>query len=191
MTRNYDPSRPVPRALLLDLVELAGRAPSAGKTQGWHLVVLEGPDTERFWRHTLAPDERDGFGWPGLLAAPVIALPFADASAYLERYSRPDKAPTGLGASSDLWPSPFWTIDTAFSVMTLLLGAEDAGLGTLFFGVAKGEAELRAALGVPDGLQLLGAITIGYRAAEGDRRPRLANRPVRRKPDEIVHLGHW
>ena len=191
MTRNYDGGRPVARELLLDLVEMAGRAPSAGKSQGWHLVVLEGPDTERYWRHTLAPDQRGGFGWPGLLAAPVIALPFADEAAYLERYSRPDKAPTGLGVSAELWPSPFWTIDTAFSVMTLLLGAEDAGLGTLFFGVAKGEAELRAELGVPDGLQLLGAIAIGYRAAAGDRPVRLANRPVRRKPDEIVHFGQW
>jgi nitroreductase len=191
MTRNFDPTRPVPRALLLDLVEMAGRAPAAGKTQGWHLVVLEGADTGRYWRHTLAADERDRFGWPGLLAAPVLALPFADQSAYLERYSRPDKAPTGLGASADLWPSPFWTIDTAFSVMTLLLGAEDAGLGALFFGVAKGEADLRADLGVPDGLQLLGAIAMGYRAPEGDRPVTLANRPLRRPPEAIVHFGGW
>ena len=28
-----------------DLVDLAARAPSAGKTQGWHLVVLEGDET--------------------------------------------------------------------------------------------------------------------------------------------------
>ena len=191
MTRNYDSGRAVPRELLLDLVEMAGRAPSAGKTQGWHLVALEGPDTERFWRHTLAVEARANFAWEGLLAAPVLALPFADASAYLERYSRPDKAAAGLGGDAGRWPSPFWTIDTAFSVMTLLLGAEDAGLGTLFFGVAKGEAELRAELGVPDGLQLLGAITIGYRAPEGDRPVRLANRPVRRPPNEIVHFGQW
>jgi nitroreductase len=191
MTRNYDTTRAVPRELLLDLVEMAGRAPSAGKTQGWHLVVLEGVDTERYWRHTLAPEDRGSFGWPGLLAAPVIALPFADEAAYLERYSRPDKAPTGLGASGDLWPAPFWTIDTAFSVMTLLLGAEDAGLGTLFFGVARGEAALRAELGVPERLQLLGVIAMGYRAPDGDRPVTLTNRPVRRRPDEIVHFGAW
>jgi nitroreductase len=191
MTRNFDATRPVPRELLLDLVEMAGRAPSAGKTQGWHLLVLEGADTERYWKHTLPVEDRDKFGWKGLLAAPVIALPFADEAAYLERYSRPDKAPAGLGASADLWPSPFWTIDTSFSVMTLLLGAEDAGLGSLFFGVPRGEIELRRELGVPERLQLLGAIALGYRAPEGDRPVTLANRPVRRPPDAIVHFGGW
>ena len=35
--------------------------------------------------------------------------------------------------------------------MTLLLAAEDDGLGALFFGVFKGERELRRALGVPAG----------------------------------------
>jgi len=42
MTRAFDPGRPVPAALLDELVDLASRAPSAGKAQGWHLVVLEG-----------------------------------------------------------------------------------------------------------------------------------------------------
>ena len=34
------------------------RAPSAGKTQGWHLVVLEGAETARFWDVTLPPERR-------------------------------------------------------------------------------------------------------------------------------------
>ena len=148
MTRAFDPSRPVAAELLDDLVDLAGRAPSAGKAQGWHLVVLEGEDTARFWDVTLPAARRAGFGWPGLLDAPVIALPLADPEAYVRRYAEPDKEATGLGRSAETWPVPYWTVDTAFAVMTLLLAAEDRGLGSLFFGVFQGEAELRAALGV-------------------------------------------
>ncbi len=192
MTRAFSPA-PVEPAVLDGLVELAARAPSAGKTQGWHLVVLEGAQTARFWDVTLPKDRRSGFRWPGLLVAPVIALPFADPDAYVERYGEPDKAPTGLGASVEAWPTPYWTVDASMAVMTLLLGAEEVGLGALLFGVFRGEAELRAALGVPPGLQLLGAVALGW-PAPSNAAPTPPGRSVarpRRTPAEIVHRGHW
>ena len=49
---------PVPPELVNSIVELASRAPSAGKTQGWHLIVLEGAETARFWDITLPPMRR-------------------------------------------------------------------------------------------------------------------------------------
>lgn len=189
MTRSFAPT-PVPPALLDDIVDLAARAPSAGKTQGWHLVVLEGADTARFWDVTLPPMRRGKFKWHGLLDAPLILLPFADAKAYTDRYSEPDKAATGLGAGPDAWPVPYWTIDASMSVMTILLAAEDAGLGALFFGVFKGERELRQRLGVPPALQLLGAIALGYPSDEGTTAGRSATRP-RRTPQEIIHRRGW
>ena len=124
MTRAFDPHRPVPADVLDDLVDAASRAPSAGKTQGWHLVVLEGPDTARFWDITLPADRRAGFGWPGLLDAPLLLLPLADPGAYVARYAEPDKRTTGLGEGAEAWPVPYWTVDTSFAVMTLLLAAE-------------------------------------------------------------------
>lgn len=194
MTRAFAPT-PLPGGLLADLVDLAARAPSAGKTQGWHLVALEGPDTARFWDVTLPPMRRGRFKWQQLLDAPAILLPFADAKAYTDRYGEPDKAATGLGAGPDAWPVPYWTIDTSMAVMTLLLAAEDAGLGALFFGVFKGERELRRSLGVPPGLELLGAIALGFPADPTDpsgttTKGRSATRP-RRAADEIIHRGGW
>ena len=193
MTRAYRPD-PIPRDVLLDLVGLASRAPSAGKTQGWHLVVLEGHDTRRFWDVTLPPEERGSFPWPRLLDAPVIALPLADPQAYLDRYSAPDKAHAGLGSRTESWPVPYWTVDTAMSVNTLLLAADDAGLGALFFGIFTGERDLRDELGIPEHLQLLGAIALGYPSdptGAADRTKPTASRPKRRAPDEILHLGAW
>lgn len=190
MTRSFDP-RPLPDGMLDELVDLASRAPSAGKTQGWHAVVLEGADTARFWDITLPPMRRGTFKWQGLLDAPVILLPFADSKAYTERYSEPDKSATGLGVGEDAWPVPYWTVDTSMSIMTILLGAEDRGLGALFFGVFKGERELFRELGIPPGLELLGAIALGYPADDGGTTTgRSATRP-RRTAADIVHRGRW
>lgn len=182
---------PLPDGTIEHLVDLAARAPSAGKTQGWHLVVLEGVATADFWDVTLPPDRRATFRWQGLLDAPAILLPFADPAAYVARYREPDKARTGLGDGVAAWPAPYWTIDASMAVMTLLLAAEDIGLGALFFGVFHDEDALRSRLGVPDGLELLGAVALGRPAADGaDQRGRSAGR-ARRAPTEIIHRGGW
>ena len=195
MTRAFRPD-PVPHDLVEHLVDLASRAPSAGKTQGWHLIVLEGAETARFWDSTLPAEQRDGFGWPHLLDAPVIAVPLADPAAYVDRYAEPDKAGAGsdggrLGSGTEAWPAPYWTIDAAMAVMTLLLGAEDAGLGALFFGVFHGEAALRQALGVPEHLELLGAIALGWPLEDGATPVGASARRPRRRSAEIIHRGGW
>jgi nitroreductase len=197
MTRAFEP-RPVPADVIDELVELAARAPSAGKTQGWHLVVLQGEETAAFWDSTLPAVRRDSFRWQRLLSAPIIALPLADAKAYVDRYAEPDKVQTGLGAGPSAWPVPYWTIDASMAVMTLLLGAEDAGLGALFFGVFRGERELRQRLGIPPGLELLGALAIGYPADPSG--PVVADPSLgtgasagrgRRQARQIIHRGRW
>jgi len=199
MTRAFD-TRPVPPGLLEQLVDLGSRAPSAGKTQGWHLVVLEGPDTSRFWDITLPPMRRGAFRWKRLLDAPVIAIPLADPRAYVERYSEADKRASGLGAGTEAWPAPYWTVDTSMSVMTMLLAAEDVGLGALFFGIFRGERELRRILAIPTFMQILGAIALGYPApvesssGSDDTNPGGKGRSApraRRTPDEIIHRGSW
>ena len=193
MTRAFD-GRPIEPGVLDGLVELASRAPSAGKTQGWHLVVLEGAQTDEFWDATLPAVRRDSFRWKHLLTAPVIALPLADSKAYVERYGEPDKAQTGLGAGPGAWPVPYWTIDTSMAVMTLLLGAEDVGLGALFFGVFRGERELRQQLGIPAGLELLGAIALGYPAVKAQDAASGPGRSAgrgRRPARQIIHRGRW
>lgn len=193
MTRAFD-DRAVPADLLDHLVDLASRAPSAGKAQGWHLVVLEGADTEQFWGATLPAVRRDSFRWQRLLSAPVIALPLADAKAYLDRYAEPDKVQTGLGVSASAWPVPYWTIDASMAVMTLLLAAHDAGLGALFFGVFRGERELRQRLGIPPQLELLGAIALGYPLEEPTNDvagPGASATRARRRAGQIIHRGRW
>ena len=170
-------------------VDLATRAPSAGKTQGWHVLVLEGDDVAAFWDDTLPDNKRAAFAWPELLQAPMIMLPFADPQMYVDRYAEPDKRATGLGAGAEAWPVPYWTVDASFAVMTMLLALRDADLGALFFGVFSGEAALRRRLGVPEHLQLLGAIAVGHPTGT-ERRGRSASRP-RRAVDDVIHRSRW
>lgn len=188
MTRSFT-AEPVPLSTIEACVETASRAPSAGRTQGWNLLMWQGADTARYWDIALPLEERGSFAFPGLLNADVVMLSLADRHAYLERYSEPDKKHTDLGGSLTNWPAPYWTIDAAFATMTLLMAVHDAGLGALFFAHAR-EVRLREEFALPDNVEILGALAIGHRDPSPSRRGRSANRP-RRGTSEVIHHQKW
>ena len=189
MVRSFQ-DRPIEPDVLDRILADAQRGPSAGFSQGFAFVVLEGPEqTAAFWRHASEEGWRDRPDRPGLLRAPAIILPVSDKRAYLDRYAEPDKAGTGLADEAN-WPVPYWTVDTAFAVMLILLSAVDAGLGALFFGLLHADrAGMRAALGIPGGHEPIGAIALGYPDGGDRRSPSL--RRGRRPPSEMVHRGRW
>ncbi|GBL20213.1 putative NADH dehydrogenase/NAD(P)H nitroreductase [Acidimicrobiaceae bacterium] len=190
MVRSFR-SDPVAPELVERIVELASRAPSAGKTQGWHFLVLQGAETSQFWDTTLPAKKRSSFKWKHLLDAPIIGLVFADSAAYVARYSESDKSSTGLGNSESSWPTPYWTVDASFATMTLLLAAHDVGLGALFFAVFSGEDELRELLNVPTDLQLIGAVAMGWPRTQEKNISGLSASRTRRTPAQITHFGKW
>jgi len=179
----------VPRADLLRVLEVARHSPSAGFSQGFDFVVLDEPaQLEWFWKITEHPD----FPYePNELLdrPPCVVLAIANKPAYLERYSRPDKARFGL-QQANAWPVPYWDVDTAMAVMLVLLAATEAGLGAWFFGLAWGERALMQGLGVPDGCRPIGVIGIGYAVPDGN--PRGSAFTIRRRAIEsMVHFGRW
>ncbi len=208
--------RPVPTGVLDALLDAARRAPSAGHTQGWAFVVLEGPEqTRRFWALDADPAWLAAPTHPGLLRAPVIVVPLTSPGAYLTRYAEPDKAAVGRSTPAG-WPAPYWTVDAAFATMTLLLGATDAGLGALFFALHGDVGDTLTGLGVPDGWEALGAVALGWPAhapgspslSPGAGVPGAGSRSGvgsrsgtgsaggsaargRRPWDEVVHRGGW
>ncbi len=188
MVRQFQ-ARPVPREVLLRVLEVALHAPSAGFSQGFDFVVLDQPDrVEWFYRVTNHPE----FPWePEELSdhAPCLVLAFSNKSAYLQRYSLPDKAPYGL-QKEEAWAVPFWDIDTGMATMLILLAAIDEGLGALFFGLVWGQKTLLEDLAVPDGCRLIGVIALGYPLDSEPFDPsRFARR--RRSLDSLVHFGRW
>ncbi len=186
MVRRFAPT-PVPPELLDRVLANALRAPSAGFSQGWAFVVLEGPEqTGLFWELTVDRDNRPAKNRS--IAPPVIILPLADKQAYLDRYSEPDKAGYGLDVEEG-WPVPYWYLDAAMASLLMLLTATDVGLGAWFFGIFHGERELLDALGVPDGYRAVGAVGLGYPAP--DDHPSGSVWRGRRPVDEVVHRGRW
>jgi nitroreductase len=194
MCRRFDPTREVPATVVEELLDLAVRAPSAGHTQGWELVVLTEPDDrERFWRSTTDPDgTADTVPDPwlrGVRPAPVLVLALSDPDAYLDRYAEPDKGWTDR--SLERWPVPYWDTDTAMAVMILLLSAQEQGLGALFFGVpAAAHRRVRSTLQIPDRLRIVGAVALGYPDPDSPTPLSPSLRRGRRGPD-AVHRGRF
>jgi nitroreductase len=190
MVRAFRPD-PVPAAALERVLHAARRAPSAGFTQGLALVVLEGAEqTSSYWASVTTHAWRTRSSrWPGLSSAPVVLIPLANRQAYLDRYSEPDKASSGL-SQAEAWPVPYWLVDAAFATMAVLLAAVDEGLGAVFQGIWRGEAELLARLGVPAGWKPIGAVVLGWPDPAGDH-PSPSLSRGRRPRGEVIHRGRW
>jgi len=194
MVRNYADT-PVDPALVARMLDHATRAPSAGFSQGWAFVVLDTPDdVRRFWTATADSVEEPDPWLAGMMRAPVVIVPCSSRTAYLERYSAPDKAGTRRrnGApAGDPWNVPYWHMDAAMASLLILQTAVDEGLSACFFGLPPHrELDLREELWLPDDVDPVGAITVGHRAE--DTGTRGSARTRRRRPtEEVVHRGRW
>jgi len=188
MTRAFLPD-PLPPKLIETLIDLARRAPSAGNTAALEWLVLDTPeDLTNYWDTTLSPARRKTFAWPELLHAPAIVICWVDPERYLDRYREADKAHLTLGDSLDAWPVPYWFVDGGAAVQTLLLAAQDAGLGALFFGLFNHESEVRKRFGVPPRQKAIGAVALGYRSTS---KPSSSQKRQRKNLHELIHRGKW
>ncbi len=187
MVRTFT-DEPIAPEVVERIVANAQRAPSAGFSQGWAFLVLDGKEaTERYWDTTMTPARRKEFGWPGMFKAPLIIVCLSNKSAYLTRYALPDKGWGDMDESR--WPVPYWDIDAGMAGLLVLQTAVDAGLGAVFFGVFD-QAGFRAAFGIPDEYVAVGTIAIGHKAPSD--RPSPSLKIVGKKPSsEVVHRGRW
>ncbi len=187
MTRRFA-AVPLDLDEVVDLCDLARRAPSAGFSQGSHLMVLVGQSLQEFWRISGAGAWFAG-KQPGVLAAPVVVVGIADPAAYEHRYGQEDKAGHGLEHEHG-WPVPFWLTDTAMVLQNLLLLAEDRRMGALYFGVFRHAEELLSHWGAPESCQVVAAVALGHRS-DDDHPSGSPTRRSRRDRDDVVHLGRW
>ena len=188
MVRSFT-SEPVAPQVIDEICDLARRAPTAGNTTGVEFLVLEGGDAAAYWDVTLPPERRDGFAWPGLLAAPVLVVVWGNLGGYLRRYRESDKSRSGLGAGAAAWPVPYWFVDGGAAVMTMLLAAQDQGLGAAFFGMFDHERAVRQRFGVPPDRRGVGTVAIGHPA--GDDRPSSSAQRGRPALSDVVHRSRW
>lgn len=172
------------------ILAAALRAPSAGYSQGYSLVVLrDGADRARFWA-SQGPTE--GGGWEpavreAIQRAPVIVVALASKDAYLDRYARADKGWSDRDEAR--WPVPYWHVDTGFLCLLMLLASVDEGLGALLFGLIPADIPaFRREFDVPDAWDPVGCVAIGH---EDPTAPRRDLRARRRPAEEIIHRDRW
>jgi nitroreductase len=180
---------PVDPGVVTRILDRGRRGPSAGFSQGVEFLVLDQRDQVRtFWTAVRDPDETM---WPGegLRRAPVLVIPAAGKHVYLDRYAEHDKGWDDRDEAH--WPVPYWTVDTAFASMLILLAAVDEGLGGLFFGLeAGGYGRMREAFGMPMEWEPIGVIALGH-TTERDLVESSASTRPRRPLAELVHRGRW
>ena len=184
MVRHFS-RRPVPRATVKRILELAQHAPSAGFSQGTAFVVV----TKREIRRRVAKVQGEkgytaaGFhGW--ISEAPVNIVACVSERLYHDRYNEPDKLQDGREMD---WPTPYWFFDVGAACMIVLLAAVDAGLAAAFSGAFDVEG-MRSALGIPADFHPVGVISIGH-PLKDVRSPSLKR--GRRPFEQFVHHEHW
>jgi nitroreductase len=192
MVRAYS-GEPVAPEVVERILSAANRAPSAGFSQGYALMTLEG--TEQlgpFWKLLSRDDgeeETPGPSFEPVTHAPLVVVPLSCKDIYLDRYARADKGWTDRDESH--WPVPYWDIDTGFTALLMLLAAVDEGLGALFFGIPPELIpQFRRLYGVPDAYMPIGAVAIGHPDPASDKGG--SSKVIKRRSlDDLVHRGRW
>jgi nitroreductase len=160
---------PVPRELLGRILEATCQAPSGKNRQPWRFVVVEGEDDRTEMIRVL----REGIeaareaGW--------------DLGSSENTASIMEQAPVtvfffnAMNTDEDEGESPFSVVDVQSiggAIQTMLLAAEDLGLGTLWIcDVFYAYDGLRKWLGRTD--QMVAAVSLGYADEAPDARPRI------------------
>lgn len=185
MVRNYDP-RPLTTEVLTRVAGAALRAPSAGNTQAVSVVVVTDQQTRSVIADLAGEGEyvKRGFD-PWISRAPAHLIITVSERAYHERYREPDK--TGPDGEEIEWPIPYWWVDAGAALMAVLLAVVDEGLAAGFLGTHAVQ-ELASTLGIPEGHDPIGVVTVGR--AVPDRRSSSLDR-ARKEPGPLVHWERW
>lgn len=187
MVRNYSGS-PISHHLLVELLDLARNAPSAGFSQGQSFVAVTDPAVKGEIARIVSEPSYVARGFdPWVSRAGAIVICCTSERLYRDRYREPDKLrPDGTPID---WPIPYWFFDAGAATMTLLLAAVDAGLAAGFLGADEaGYAKIKQLLSIPEHVTPVGIVTIGHPAP--DRRSGSLKRGWR-PIDEVIHFESW
>jgi FMN reductase [NAD(P)H] len=191
MVRNYT-DEPVPRETIERIVARGRRAPSGGFSQGARFVVVTDPETRSKIAELADEPYYIELGYePWISRAPVHVVVAMREDDYHDRYREPDKLEED-GEEIE-WRVPWWWVDAGKAVMLLLLAAVDEGLGAGLFGLLGDQNDrLRELLGMPEDMEIVGAVTVGHPAPEPmEERRRETLRRRRRPLEEVVRWERW
>lgn len=181
--------KPIPDAILRNVLENATHVPSAGFTQDFDFVVVKDEGIKKKLAESAHEDDyvKEGYALPGFISkAPVIIVPCGNKPKFEMKYGKPAEKTSRL---------PWWLIDAGFASLALILSAFEEGLAASFVG-AIDDDKVERALGLPSDHSIvpLAVVPVGYAdpkesSKETGRRAGIKRR--RRRSDEAVHWDRW
>jgi nitroreductase len=163
-------SDPIPEEALMKVLDAGRWAPSWANSQCWEFIVVKEEETKRRLSETLTPRN------PAMDAT-------ANAPVVLAVCARLGLA--GLKAGKPVTDKGSWwyMFDTALAVENLCLAAHALGLGTVIVGAFNHE-EAKRILGVPEGIEIVALIPLGYPAEP-------SKAPKRKEISEITYANQY
>jgi len=149
--------KPIPQELLLQVLEAGRWAPTGANLQPWHFIVVTDPETRK----------RIG----------DVARFFFIKSSHVE------KAPVVIALGFDTRKGKYGRYDVTLAGGNMLTMAASLGLGTCWIG-AFDEPKVKVILGIPENIEVIGLITLGYPDEKAEVPPRV-------ELEKIVHWDSW
>ena len=169
--RRFIADKPVEKWKVTKLLEAAMAAPSACNTQPWEFIVVSEQDRMDKLRESMDGNNR--------FNAPMAVITCANPS-YIP------------------WEGSGWMIDCSAAVENMLIAAAAMGLASVWIGLSNEEI-LREAFDIPNNIQILCTVYIGYADEEPPSGTRYAvdavfwekYDPARIRPDKkVVDYGY-
>jgi len=140
---------PIPEAKVLQVLEAATKAPSAGNVQPFKIVLVQ----EAAGRSELA---KAAWDQNFVAEAPVVIVFLVDLNEASGRYGSRGRELYSL-------------LDVGAAIENLILAAKDNGLGTCWVGAFK-EEEVARALNLPSNLRPVSIVSLGYASKQPKER---------------------
>ncbi len=141
-TRRFDPERPVPREVVLELLDAALIAPTSCNLQMWDFIVVDDPD------------QREALG---RLSLQVLSTPVTIFVTYGTEYSEEGHANVQSAAAA---------------LQNMSLAAHVLGMGTFWINQLGPRDQVGAILGVPRDREVIAGLAIGWPKVYPTKAPR-------------------
>ena len=149
--------KPVPQDLLLQILEAGRWAPSGANLQPWHFVLVSNQEMRK----------RIG----------QVARFFFIKSSHVE------KAPVVIVLGFDTKKGKYGRYDVTLAGGNMMTMAESLGLGTCWIG-AFDELKVKEILGIPENIEVIALMTLGYPDEKAEPPPRV-------ELEKVVHWESW
>ena len=159
----------IDEATIENIIECARLAPSWKNRQCWHFIIIRDKDKIN----------------------EIVASGMVLGNSWLENAPALIVACGNPAESGDRYGIPYYAVDVAIALEHIMLAATEKGLGTCWVGIFD-NVKLKAALEIPDAIEIVALTPLGYPADNMSVQERLTksiDRTEHRKP--LSDIIHW